>query len=171
MGGDPVGIKNGDSATFPNRLPNCNPINSDYRKTLQYVNLSCFAAPFAPVSFTGCAYNSYPGASAAQLPSGMQYCQNLFGNSGRNTLVGPGLVNFDFMVFKNNKIPRISETFNIQFRAEMFNVFNHPNYLPPIDNETIFSGSGATPSGSPGKLDSTGGFESRQIQLSLKAIW
>ena len=171
MGGDPVGIKNGDSATFPNRLPNCNPINSDYRKTLQYVNLSCFTAPFAPASFTGCASNSYPGASAAQLPSGMQYCQNLFGDGGRNTLVGPGLVNFDFMIFKNNKIPRISESFNIQFRAEMFNVFNHPNHLPPINNETIFSGSGATVSGTPGKLDSTGGFESRQIQLSLKAIW
>jgi hypothetical protein len=172
MGGDPIGIKNGDSATYPNRLPNCNPINSDYRTTLQYVNLSCFAAPYAPASMASqCATNSYPGASPSQLPSGMIYCQNLFGNSGRNSLTGPGLVNFDFMVFKNNYIHRISESFNLQFRAEMFNVFNHANYLPPINNETIFSGSGAVASGTPGKLDTTGGFESRQIQLSLKAIW
>jgi len=171
MGGDPIDIKNGDSATYPNRLPNCNPINSDWRTTLQYVNLSCFAAPFAPTSFVGCATNSYPGAAAAQLPAGMQYCQNLFGNNGRNSLVGPGLANLDFMVFKNNYIRRISEAFNVQFRAEIFNILNHPNYLPPIDNETIFSGSGALASGTPGKLDSTGGFESRQIQLSLKVIW
>jgi len=173
MGGDPIAINNGDSATLPNRLPNCNPINSDYRKTLQYVNLSCFAAPFAPASMASqCATNSYPGASPAQLPSGAVYCQNLFGNSGRNSLIGPGLVNFDFLVFKNNYIHRISESFNVQFRAEMFNVFNHANYLPPIDNETILGQDGgiAAP-GVSGKLDSTGGFESRQIQLSLKVIW
>jgi len=173
MGGDPIAINNGDSATLPNRLPNCNPINSDYRKTLQYVNLSCFAAPFAPASMASqCATNSYPGASPAQLPSGAVYCQNLFGNSGRNSLIGPGLVNFDFLVFKNNYIHRISESFNVQFRAEMFNVFNHANYLPPIDNETILGQDGAIAApGVSGKLDSTGGFESRQIQLSLKVIW
>jgi hypothetical protein len=101
----------------------------------------------------------------------MIYCQNLFGNNGRNSLVGPGLTNLDFMVFKNNYIHRISESFNVQFRAEIFNILNHPNYLPPIDNETIFSSSGALASGNPGKLDTTGGFESRQIQLSLKMIW
>jgi hypothetical protein len=172
LGGDPIGIKNGDSATYPDRISGCNPINSNWRTTLQYVNLSCFAAPYAPASMASqCATNSYPGASLAQLPSGMIYCQNLFGNSGRNSLVGPGLTNLDFMVFKNNYVRRISESFNVQFRAEFFNILNHPNYLPPIDNETIFSSSGALASGTPGKLDTTGGFESRQIQLSLKVIW
>jgi hypothetical protein len=173
MGGDPIGINNGDSATWVSRLPGCNPINSNWRTTLQYVNLNCFAAPYAPASMASqCATNSYPGASLAQLPSGMIYCQNLFGNAGRNSLVGPGLANFDFMVFKNNYIHRISESFNVQFRAEMFNVLNHPNFLPPINNETIFGqdGSIAAP-GVSGTLDSTGGFESRQIQLSLKVIW
>ncbi len=37
-------------------------------------------------------------------------------------MLGPGLFNIDFSVFKNNYIPRISETFNVQFRAEFFNV-------------------------------------------------
>jgi len=101
----------------------------------------------------------------------MQYCQNLFGDNGRNSLIGPGLTNLDFLAFKNNYVRRISEAFNVQFRAEIFNILNHPNYLPPIDNETIFSSTGAVASGTPGKLDSTGGFESRQIQLSLKVIW
>ena len=173
MGGDPIGIKNGDSPTWPDRLPNCNPINSDYRQTHQYVNLSCFTAPYAPASMASqCATNSYPGASLSQLPTGMIYCQNLFGNSGRNSLIGPGLVNFDFMVFKNNYIRRISESFNLQFRAEMFNVFNHANYMPPLDNQTILGQNGAIAApGVSGTLDSTGGFEPRQIQLSLKAIW
>ena len=171
IGGDPIDIKNGDSMTYPDRLPNCNPINSNWKTTLQYVNLSCFAAPYAPMSFVGCASNSYPGASLTQLPAGMQYCQNLFGDNGRNSLTGPGLMNLDFMVFKNNYIRRISESFNAQFRAEIFNILNHPNYLPPIDNETLFSSNGALASGNPGKLDTTGGFESRQIQLSLKMIW
>jgi len=172
MGGDPIGIKNGDSATFPDRLPGCNLINSNWRTTLQYVNLNCFAAPYAPASMASqCATNSYPGASPSKLPSGMIYCQNLFGNNGRNSLIGPGLANLDFLVFKNNKIPRISESFNVQFRAEIFNILNHPNFLPPIDNETLFSSSGAIATGQPGVLDSTGSFESRQIQLGLKVIW
>ena len=127
LGGDPIGIKNGDSATYPDRISGCNPINSNWRTTLQYVNLSCFAAPYAPASMASqCATNSYPGASLAQLPSGMIYCQNLFGNSGRNSLVGPGLTNLDFMVFKNNYVRRISESFNVQFRAEFFNILKSP---------------------------------------------
>ncbi len=180
MGGDPIGINNGDSATWVNRLPGCNPINSNYRKTLQYVNLACFTPPTVPAASVAslpypCITNSQALNSgywkAAPAPSGQVYCANMFGNNGRNSLVGPGLANLDFMIFKNNKIPRISETFNLQFRVEMFNVFNHANFLPPIDNQTIFSSNGAVASGQPGVLDSTGGFTSRQIQLSLKAIW
>ena len=51
-----------------------------------------------------------------------------FGDAGRNILRGPGLVNADFSVFKN--IP-VKERFKVQFRAEMFNVFNHPNFINP----------------------------------------
>jgi hypothetical protein len=32
---------------------------------------------------------------------------------------------------KNTPIKRISESFNVQFRAEIFNIFNHSNFLPP----------------------------------------
>ena len=38
-------------------------------------------------------------------------CFNLRGNAGRNILIGPGLTELDFSVFKNNYIKRISETF------------------------------------------------------------
>jgi len=34
-------------------------------------------------------------------------------------------------VFKNNRVKKISENFNAQFRVEMFNIMNHPNFAPP----------------------------------------
>ncbi len=51
-----------------------------------------------------------------------------FGNAGRNLLVGPGLANFDLGVFKNN---RIGERFNMQFRAQFYNLVNHTNFASP----------------------------------------
>ena len=37
-------------------------------------------------------------------------------------MIGPGLSNLDFSVFKNNHVRKISENFNVQFRAEFFNI-------------------------------------------------
>ena len=93
----------------------------------------------------------------------------LRGNLGRNTLIGPGLVNFDFSVFKNNQIKRISDTFNAQFRAEFFNVLNHTNFSPPLDNRNIFDSNG-NPIGNAGLITSTQS-PSRQIQFALKVLW
>ncbi len=93
----------------------------------------------------------------------------LRGNLGRNTLIGPGLVNFDFSVFKNNFIKRISDAFNVQFRAEFFNVFNRANFAPPLDNRNIFDATGA-PIANAGLITSTQ-TPSRQIQYALKVIW
>jgi hypothetical protein len=46
----------------------------------------------------------------------------------RNALRGPGFWNFDLGILKTF---RVSERVNIQFRAEMFNAFNHPNFENP----------------------------------------
>lgn len=179
LSGDPIGIKNGDSQTWVDRIPGCNPISSNYRQTLQFVNLSCFTPPTVATASLGslpypCIVNSVALNSgyfaAAPPPAGQTYCSNVFGDNGRNSLVGPGLFNLDFLVFKNNYIKRISESFNVQFRAEFFNILNRANFLPPIDNESIFASNGSI-NPQAGVLDSTGGFESRQIQLSLKMIW
>jgi hypothetical protein len=70
---------------------------------------------------------------------------------------------------KNNFIPSNSETFNIQFRAELFNAFNHPNFLPPLDNNTLFDQGGA-PVGGAGLIDGTS-TTSRQVQFALKVIF
>jgi hypothetical protein len=94
---------------------------------------------------------------------------NLMGNAGRNSLVGPGIVNLDSSLFKNNYIPRVSETFNIQFRAEVFNLLNHTNFRSPLDNTALYNASG-TPLGSGGVIDATQ-TPSRQIQFGVKLIW
>jgi hypothetical protein len=51
-----------------------------------------------------------------------------FGNSGRNTLYGPGLVNIDFGIFRSF---RIAEGKELQFRAESFNFTNTPHFNNP----------------------------------------
>jgi hypothetical protein len=98
-------------------------------------------------------------------------CFNLRGNSGRNTLIGPGLTNLDFSIFKNNRVRRISENFNVQFRAEFFNVLNHANFSVPVtpDNTDIFDSTGA-PTGVAGQLTSTS-TTAREIQFAIKLFW
>ncbi len=51
-----------------------------------------------------------------------------FGNAGRNILDGPGFQNFNASLVKNSAI---SERVNLQLRAEVFNLFNHPNFGLP----------------------------------------
>jgi hypothetical protein len=88
---------------------------------------------------------------------------------GRNVIIGPGLVNVDMSIFKNNPVKRISESFNVQFRAEVFNIFNRPNFGPPITNSTLFDPSG-NPTPGAGLIDTTT-TTSRQLQFALKIIW
>ncbi|HVO62402.1 MAG TPA: TonB-dependent receptor [Terriglobales bacterium] len=54
-----------------------------------------------------------------------------FGNEGRNVVQGAGFQQWDFSAFKNI---RVAEAKDLQFRAEFFNIFNHPNFrLPDSD--------------------------------------
>jgi len=96
-------------------------------------------------------------------------CFNLRGNSGRNIAYGPGLTNVDFSLFKNNYVKRISETFNVQFRAELFNILNHPNFSPPGIPSDIFSSNG-TPLTTAGVLTSTV-TTAREVQFAIKVGW
>jgi hypothetical protein len=62
---------------------------------------------------------------------GAQYIQAGLGalaNSGRNTLLLPAIQNVDFSIFKNFAIGEGSKKF--QLRADFFNAFNHPQYVP-----------------------------------------
>jgi hypothetical protein len=174
--GDPLGLGSNDPWAFPNRLtgPGCNSLVNPGNPT-NYIKTECFAIPTAPPAFfTGPAplCNSDPRLSSSAVgdPSLFQ-CFNLRGNAGRNILIGPGTSVLDFSVFKNNPIKRISESFNVQFRAEFFNVLNHANFAVPItpDNTDIFDSTGAS-NGAAGLLTSTT-TTSREIQLALKVVW
>jgi hypothetical protein len=50
------------------------------------------------------------------------------GNAGRAPIVGPGIQNWDLGIYKNFPF---KERYRVQFRAEMFNAFNHPNFGDP----------------------------------------
>jgi hypothetical protein len=76
------------------------------------------------------------------------------GNAGRAPIVGPGIQNWDLGIFKNF---RFTETLTLQFRAELFNAFNHPNFGAPV---TSF------PTATFGTVSSAA--DGRQIQMGLK---
>ena len=79
----------------------------------------------------------------------------------------------DLSIFKNTRIPAVSETFNIQLRAELFNVLNHTNFLSPGFLNTFGQNNsvvGFDGSSLPTALNQTS-TSSRQIQLGLKLIW
>jgi outer membrane receptor protein involved in Fe transport len=171
-GGDPLGELSSDPWDFPNRMagPGCDTATNP-RNPNNYIKSECFAVPTAPnAAFWTANCDPAPPSFGGPLPSGDLRCFNLRGNVGRNILRGPGLVNLDTSLFKNNPIPRISESFNAQFRFEVFNVLNRANFqLPVITNDNIFTASGG--------LDPNGGVitstvtTSRQLQLALKIIW
>jgi hypothetical protein len=76
--------------------------------------------------------------SAFKFPVGPNL-QLLPGSLGRNTFIGPKLVNFDFSVMKNTHLGR-SERATLQLRVEFFNLFNNTNFLQPIsEGGLIFS--------------------------------
>jgi hypothetical protein len=80
-----------------------------------------------------------------------------FGNAGRNILDGPGYQTVNLSLMKNTAL---SERLNLQFRAEAFNLFNHPNFNLP-DNFL----------GSPTFGRITSARDPRHIQFGLKLLF
>ena len=77
-----------------------------------------------------------------------------FGNAPRNAVIGPGLQEFDLSLQKDI---RLKEATTLQFRAEAYNLFNHPNFNIP--NRTAFTANF-------GSISSAQ--DSRQLQFALK---
>jgi hypothetical protein len=88
-----------------------------------------------------------------------------YGNAGRNILEGPGLADIDLSLSKRFEL---RENLKLQFRAEFFNVINHPNFNTP--NPIVFTAANSGPSPTAGLITSTT-TTSRQIQFGLKLIW
>jgi hypothetical protein len=169
-----------------------------WQLTGAYTYLS--GAPFSVGTITNRVHNSL-GANAARpdavakcdLYTGYQQLHGIwfnpncftpapfgtYGNAGRDTIIGPNLWNLDSSLSKEWVLPRISEQFRIQFRAEAFNVLNHPSFQNP--NATVFNAnltsadlgvptSGVSPNGSVGRITATNSLP-RQIQLALKFVF
>lgn len=171
IGGDPYVRAQGDTnVAYPDLVPGCNPVNSNWKANgLQYLNTNCFTVPVAtPAIAALCQPFGYraPGTNGASDPGSAGTpgtCANLIGNLGRNQIVGPGLFDMDFSIFKNL---RVTERITTQFRVEMFNVLNHASFLPPLDNEAVLSTGGGV-AGNAGVIDTTS-TDPRQIQFGLK---
>ncbi|MCC6589206.1 MAG: carboxypeptidase regulatory-like domain-containing protein [Bryobacterales bacterium] len=118
----------GDGSGRPDTVGNPNQIDS--RNIDRYFNTSAFA-PAAPFRW---------------------------GTTGRNTVMGPGINNWDLSLFKN--IP-LTEQMKVQFRAEFFNAFNRAEFGFPGSsiNTAQF-----------GRISGTSR-DPRDIQMSLKFLW
>jgi hypothetical protein len=87
-----------------------------------------------------------------------------YGTAGRNIIIGPPTHSFDFAMLK--KFPLGKDTRYLQFRSEIFNSFNHPNF----DNPSV-----TVTSSTFGKITSAGVQDarasSRQIQFALRLVF
>lgn len=118
---------------------------------------ACSSTPNAAFTLP-CTSSNVPTASGA-YPIISNTCH--FGSLGRNALTGPSFVNTDLSLVKNTKL---TERMNLQFRAEAFDVLNHPNFGNPNLNAQSSTFGRITSTRFP-----TGDFGSaRQLQLSLK---
>jgi len=131
-----------------------------------WFNKSAFVAPPA-MSPTGTVYYSAPGnsgqAQCAAANPGIT-CGTLFGNSGTGIIQGPGQFNFDISILKTT---RILENHTLQFRAEFFNAFNHPQFTNPNYGQGAIYGLPNFSAGNFGQITSTS-VNPRVIQLGLK---
>ena len=90
----------------------------------------------------------------------------VLGNLGRNTLRGPGLVDFDSSLFKNWAF--LKERMRLQFRAEAFNVLNRANFQMP---KTQILDRIGKPISTAGVIPSPTLTDPREIQFGLKLSW
>jgi hypothetical protein len=130
-----------------------------------YLNLSAFAVPCNYVN--GACNGGYH-----------------FGNLGRNAFIGPSYTNLDVSLAK---VFKLTEVVGLQFRADFFNILNHPNFSNPLlpSYTVAMDNNGLTPNGGRGigflPIVATpdvgignpflGGGGSRNIQLALKVMF
>jgi hypothetical protein len=88
-----------------------------------------------------------------------------YGNVGRNILPGPSIIETDISAAKKFAL---SERLGLQFRGEIFNLFNHTNLNTP--NPVVYAAATGGPSPTAGVVTSTA-TSSRQVQLGLKLSW
>jgi hypothetical protein len=99
-------------------------IQYNYSDPTHFLNLNSFAIPCTPLPQVP-APNQHLGFAFDTCTPGTRH----FGNLGRNGLLGPNYRNFDFAISKET---RITERLKLIFRADAYNLFNHPNFASPL---------------------------------------
>ncbi|MGO8734366.1 MAG: hypothetical protein ACLQVM_16445 [Terriglobia bacterium] len=152
---------------------------------LAFITLAIISLTAAPVSlraqsFRGSFQVPYTWLAAQDTCTGGYHD----GNEGRNTLFGPGFKQWDLALYKDTAI---SERLKVQFRADFFNIVNHPNFTNPFlptffaacDTHGINPNNGAcegylptTATGDVGEGNPLiGGGGPRGIQLAIKLMF
>ncbi len=138
-----------------------------------YFNPAAFCgAPAIMPNGTTVFYPTATQTAQAQCTAanGNNACATLFGNSGTGLILGPGQFNFDLSILKTTKI---TERTTLQFRAEFYNLLNHPQFNQVAPS----SGTGGTLAQLPNVASATAGIitstsvNPRVIQLGLKFIF
>ena len=110
----------------------------------------------------------YINPAAFALPAAGGY-----GNVGKGALRGPGNITLDAGLFKEMRLR--GERLKLQFRAEFFNLFNHPNFFNPGQTQSQTTGNGlaaASPNVSGAQFGSIkAAYDPRIGQLALKFIF
>jgi len=120
-------------------------------------------------------FGCYAKGNSAMIPPAL----GTFGTMGRNTFRDSGFRNWDFSVAKNWKF---GERFGAQFRAEFFNVLNHPNFANPFGGQNGFGmndpsvlgpgfGCGCATPDAAASNPVLGSGGARAIQLGLKLLF
>ena len=172
---DPLGQNNSEPMDVLSLAPGCTPKNVVQPGNLQYLRPECFIYPVAPNQAfwnANCNHSTFgpgnPKGTPASLGLDPLTCTNLLGSLPRNAIIGPGLFNIDMSIVKDNHIAKFGENFNIQFRAEFFNILNRTNYQGPTDNLDALD---------PGPVDGFGSIDQdtqvpmREIQFALKIVF
>ncbi len=158
------GFANGaETLTRPNFAP-----GATRRTAMSNIPAGYFFNPFAfarPVVLTG---QPIPSANGTAIAGALG---TDIGSVGRNILRGPRQTNVDFSLIKRF---RVAEARNIEFRAEVFNLFNQVNLANPLSNFNAVPSSGIDPN--TGQMINPGDFgrifattnNPRLIQLALK---
>jgi len=105
------------SGEFFGRADLVGPLHYNFSNPSQFLNVNAFAVP--------CTLDGSGGVNAVNCLSGTRH----FGTEGRNALIGPAFRQWDLSLVKDT---RINERFNIQLRADAFNILNHPNFSNPL---------------------------------------
>ena len=131
----------------------------------QFVPSVCRAGVYCYTDSQGRPFQTGVSTGTPRASTPLGYQVGFWGNLGSNTVIGPGLAQFDFSVAKTISV---TETMRFQFRSEFFNLFNTPAFRIP-GNSTLYSNNGSQ-NVVAGRIDTTRNTE-RQIQLALKFIF